>query len=247
MTTRRTVLKYCGLAATLPLAGCVGESDPSTEAAPVDTGSDGTRTTTPNATADPTTDAPTTNAPTEETTDGLPTNGTEDAGGTRPAGSGGPGITLVGTDESDGPIEHTVEVVEPVATDETPPRLRVTVTNTGDQPVDVGEARTVVFAYVSDTDGYLALLPTGEEYPVEPGCWRLTDPIAVTQEYRVVTLDPGASVEQTLDCYAAPGEDACLPVGEYRFETTFRAGDRTGDTPASETTEHTWGFTVLME
>ncbi|SDE97972.1 hypothetical protein SAMN04488067_101311 [Halorubrum xinjiangense] len=87
------------------------------------------------------------------------------------------------------------------------------------------------------------LLPGGEEYPAEPGCWRLTDAIAITEEYRTFALDPGESSERLVDLYATPGEDACLPVGEYRFETTISVVSDDAE-PQSSTA---WGFSVVLE
>lgn len=250
MTTRRTLLKYCALVSTVPLAGCLGESEPDDGAGgPADAGGDTTGS--PGETDSPTTDSMTEETEeTEQSTtdDGLPTDDTTDsAGGTRPAGTGGPGVTLVGTDDRDGPLEHAVDVVESVATEDAPPQLRVTVTNTSDRTVVAGEARSLVFAHQSDTENQLTLLPAGGEYPAEAGCWRLTEPVAVTTEYRMVSLDPGESTDQSLVLYGAPGEDACLPVGEYRFETTYRADATDGETHSTPETEYEWGFTVLME
>ncbi len=148
------------------------------------------------------------------------------SGGTRPAGTGGPGVSIVSTDdEVDDPVQPTVAVAREAATTDDPPRLRTTPTNTGDGAVTVGEGRAVHFEYVADTAGALRFLPPrtadeGADYPAEPGCWRLTEGIAVTEEYRTFGIDPGASSERPVDLYATPGEDARLPVGEYRFETT---------------------------
>ncbi|MFC5970110.1 hypothetical protein ACFPYI_02085 [Halomarina salina] len=249
MTNRRTVLKCCALATTLSLAGCLGDADSGT----------GEESTTP-APTDTSTPEPTGNA----TTDALPggndsggpgdgDNDSGDAGGTRLRGTGGPGVTIVRTDEQDGPVEHAVELVREAATEEAPPGLRVSVTNTGEDPLAVGESRAVVFAYRHDTEKHLLLLPSDadREYPAEAGCWRLTDGIAVTQEYRTTTLAPGETTTQALDLYGAVGEDACLPVGEYRFETSYQVRPATEGAATSATTEdpttYSWGFTVLLE
>nr|WP_158205994.1 hypothetical protein [Halomarina oriensis] len=230
MTTRRSLLTYCALA-TLPLAGCLGTADPADDESGADT-----------------TDPTPTPTPSGNTTDDLPGgNATDDAGGTRLRGTGGPGVTVVDTDTVDAAVEHAVEVVTDAATEDAPPGLRVSVTNTTDETLAVGEGRAVVFAYVSDTAGSLVLLPPEGEYPAEAGCWRLADPVAVTMEYRTRTLDPGETATRELDVYALPGEDACLPVGEYRFETTFRTGPADDGATGDAATEHSWGFSVLLE
>lgn len=224
--TRRTFLRAGSLATVALVAGCTAGGAP---------------------TDDPTTDEPT-DEPTDTSTDGgLPDDDGDDsgsAGGTRPEGTGGPGLTLVGSDDApDLPVTPSVEVTEDVATADHPPQLRVTVTNDGDETVTVGEGRDIVFSYVTSGSGQLTLLPAGGDYPAEPDCWRLTEPIAVTREYRTVTLEPGESTSQLVNVYGAPNGDGCLPVGEHRFEATYNVMRGESD----EDEQARWGFSVLLE
>lgn len=209
------------------MGGTGGNTDTETETA--------TGTETPTETASPT------------ETETLTEEGTgNETGGTRPEETGGPGINIASTDEiPDAPVRPAIEIIEDTATEEHPPMLRATVTNESDQAVTLGEGRAIVFAYRYDTEDHLMLLPADGDYPAEPGCWRLTDGIAVTEEYRTVTLEPGESTSQELGLYGAPTqEDVCLPVGEYRFESTFSIMDEAGE---QEQSSFTWGFTVLLE
>jgi hypothetical protein len=179
--------------------------------------------------------------------DGSPTpaeSPTDDPGGTRPEGTGGPGVSLVSVqNDVDLPVEPTVEVVREAATEEHPPRFETTLSNTSDESVRVGEGRAVHFEYVRDDADSLVLLPPDGEYPAEPGCWRLDDDIAVTEEYQTFELAAGATSSRPVDLYATPGEDACLPVGEYRFETTLSIVSADAEPQASVQ----WGFTILLE
>jgi hypothetical protein len=215
--TRRSLLRGGGLAGLALLAGCV------TDAADPDGA--GSPTAMPSSTPTPSPDAP------------GPGDG-GDAGGTRPAGTGGPGVTLVGVTPPAAPLDATVELVEPVASAASPPLLHVTLTNAGDRPVRVGEGRAMRFQYVHDTGGHLVLLPAGGDYPAAPDCWRLREGIAVTEEYRTVDLAPGAVASATLALYGAAGGDGCLPAGEFAFETRYALVDGAGGT---------WGFRVLLE
>jgi len=175
---------------------------------------------------------------------GNGSEGGDGAGGTRPEGTGGPGITVVSVDGADDlPVAPSVEVVREAATEESPPRLRTILENTTDEAVTVGEGRAVHLEYVYDDADALVFLPSGGEYPAEAGCWRLTDGIAVTQEYRTFEIEAGASSGRTVDLYATPGEDACLPVGEYRFETPVAIGSPDADPEQSGE----WSLTVLLE
>lgn len=177
---------------------------------------------------------------------GLPGSGNDsgNASGTRPEGTGGPGALITSTDDApELPIVPSVELTKDVATEEHPPQLRVTITNESDQSVRLGEGRDVFFEYVADTDGYLTFLPADGEYDAEAGCWRLAEPIMITEEYRTVTIEAGESMEKLVDLYATPGEDACLPVGEFRFETTYALLSESMESEA----QATWGFSLSLE
>ncbi|MFC5280058.1 hypothetical protein ACFPM1_15005 [Halorubrum rubrum] len=169
----------------------------------------------------------------------------DDSGGTRPSGTGGPGVTLVSVDDADVglPIEPSVEVVREAATEDHPPRLRTTLSNAGGEPVRVGEGRAVHFEYVADDSGLLVLLPADGDYPAEPDCWRLEEGIATTEEYRTFEIGAGESSDRAVDLYATPEADGCLPVGEYRFETTLSVVSDGAEPEESAR----WGFSVLLE
>ncbi|WP_254832989.1 DUF4232 domain-containing protein [Haloglomus salinum] len=220
--TRRTLLRAGGLAGLALLAGCTtGASDPGTgdEPTPTPTGTDGGLA-------------------------GADGDGGA-AGGTRPAGSGGPGVSLVGIDGPAAPLAADVTLVAPVATAEAPPALRVTLTNTGDGAVRIGEGRAARFRYVHDESGRLVLLPVESEWDAEPDCWRLRHGIVTTEEYRTFELAPGASATADLALYASSETDACLPVGEHTFRTRYQVGPA-GSAPG-EGSGGEWGFTVLLE
>ncbi|WP_332899021.1 hypothetical protein [Haladaptatus sp. CMSO5] len=218
--TRRSLLRFSGLAATGLLAGCVsnGASPNTTDTTTTDGGLPGSNNTTGNG-----------------------------AGGTRPTGTGGPGLSLHSTDEQPNlPLELAVKVTHDVATDDAPPQLKVTLTNTSDEQLMVGEGRAIFFQYKTDDDRQLMLLPAAEEYDAEPGCWRLNEPIAVTEEYRMRTVDPGTSISEKIDLYGAPEGDGCLPVGNFHFTTTYNVVP-TESMETAEQKSDAWGFTVTLE
>lgn len=230
--TRRRYLRRVGsIAFATGLAGCTDGTPPraggGTDGSDTPTESDGD-----DGSADPGTNG----------TD----SGDDGAGGTRPTGTGGPGVSIVSVDDDpDLPVRPAVEVVREAATPEHPPRLRTVLANTSDERVTVGEGRAVHFEYVADDAGSLVLLPgeTEREYPAEPDCWRLTEGIAVTEEYRTFEIDAGASSSRPVDLYATPDGDGCLPVGEYRFETTVSIVTAEAEPESSAT----WGFSLVLE
>ncbi|ELY29196.1 hypothetical protein C499_06650 [Halogeometricum borinquense DSM 11551] len=170
---------------------------------------------------------------------------TEGDSDTSPTETGGPELSIVSTDElPDAPVRPAIEVTQKTATESQPPGLKATVTNESDRTLTLGEGRAIVFAYRNDTANNLMLLPAGSDYPVEAGCWRLTEGIAITEEYRMVTLEPGESASQVLELYGAPDTDACLPTGTFRFESPYSVRDESGE---EETASFTWGFDISLE
>lgn len=219
------------LALVTGLAGCAGETAPQTDG---DTDETGTPTESDDGDGSP-----------DPGPNGSDSGG-DGAGGTRPSGTGGPGVSIASVDDDpDLPVRPTVEVVREAATPEHPPRLRTTLANTSGDRVTVGEGRAVHFEYVTDGSGALVLLPgeSEREYPVEPDCWRLTDAIGVTEEYRTFEIESGESSSRPVDLYATPDGDGCLPVGEYRFETTISIVSADAEPKSSAT----WGFSVVLE
>lgn len=221
--TRRDVLAGTALLTTGLLAGCTtGYRGPA--------GGDETP-------------SPQSGGPTDEPLpDGGDGNGSS---GTRPEGSGGPVVAIVETAPApDLSVEPTVEVVEPEGTGDTPPTLHVSLTNTSDSTLVVGEGRAVVFQYVTDESGSLQLLPAGEEYPVDgEDCLRLSEGVATTEEYRTEEIAPGETLEADVELYALPEYDGCVPVGEFRFATTYSVGESID----SLDQQGEWGFTVVLD
>ncbi|ELZ98034.1 hypothetical protein C440_02263 [Haloferax mucosum ATCC BAA-1512] len=235
--TRRSLIRSTALLSLGLAAGCLGDGGPGGTANSTEPTTD--------------TDATETQEPTEmddtNETDGDGTGTeTDDADGTQPANS--PLLAVVDADDApDVPVEHAVEVTEATTTDEHPPQIRVTVTNTSDSAVQLGDERDVFFRYVADDSDELTFLPPEDDYPADPGCWRLEDPLMVTSDYRTFSLDAGESRSKRVDLYgAAPKKGdskTCLPLGEYRFETNFSTG--VGENQTEQ--QATWGFSVSLE
>lgn len=147
------------------------------------------------------------------------------------------------------PVRPSVEITAPEASDEAPPELRATVENTADYPIEVGEERAIVFAFVySEAQPGLQLLPTDGDYQaVEPGCWRLAESVVVAEYYGVVSLEPGETTERRLGVWASPDGEGCLPNGEFRFETQY-AGARDREAGIEdEEWRGSWSFTLDVE
>jgi hypothetical protein len=153
--------------------------------------------------------------------------------------------------QPEAPVRYEAEMVTAVATAERPARLRVSLTNTAAAPRIVAEERRVQFHHVSSTDGALYLYPAGDEPwagPVEPGCWRLTDPVAVPEYYGMIPLDAGETL--TADSFVYGGADlpagACLPEGPHGVPISGVVGDEEALPDAEGATEFTWGLSLRI-
>ncbi len=172
------------------------------------------------------------------------------------AGNGSSDVTVsvaARAEQPDAPVEYAVETVASRPTEEQPARLRVTVTNRSDEPVVMGEERAVQFHHVASAERTLYLHPAGDEAwtgPVEPGCWRLTEAVAVPEYYGTVALDPGETVRGESYVYGHPDlpEDACLPTGDHEVRTQGSVGDDEESVAGGEgAAAFEWGFTLRIE
>ena len=219
---RRQVLRLGVAALPVALAGCTSTG-----------GADGGST----DTASPSTASPT------------PTSTPSPSPSPTPAGTP---VEVVSTDENpEIPVEFGAAMADPLATDEHPARLRVTIRNPTDSEVVLGEERAVRFHHVTSEDGTLYLLPAAgrvEEF-AEPGCWRLTDGVAVPEYYGTIAVPAGESItaESSVLGNVDLPEHACLPSGEHRVVTNGRAaGDADAILQGGDATEFEWGFTLRV-
>lgn len=162
-------------------------------------------------------------------------------------------VRVVSTDDQpDAPVEYEAAMAEPLATDERPAGLRVTIRNATDSEVVLGEERAVRFHHVTSDDGALYLLPAEsrvEEFAAS-GCWRLTDHVAVATYYGTLAVPAGESVRAESHVLGSADlpEGACLPTGEHRVVTHGRAAG--SEEPilggGDDATDFEWGFTLRV-
>lgn len=137
------------------------------------------------------------------------------------------------------------------ATDDRPARLRVTLENPTGSPVVAGEERDVQFFHRTSTDDALYLYPAGNhagDAPVEPGCWRLTDYVAVPEYYGTVEIPAGGSIRAASFVFGHPDlpGDVCLPEGDHRVSTSGMAGEDADAVLKGDATAFEWGFTLRV-
>lgn len=149
------------------------------------------------------------------------------------------------------PIDYTAEMAAPTATMDHPARIRIGISNTTESPVAIAEERTVQFHHVSSTEETLYLYPAGDgawSGPVDPGCWRLTEPVAVPEYYGVITLEGNETIQAESYVYGHQQlpEGSCLPDGDHRIRMSGVSGDQESLLEGTDTTDFEWGFTLRI-
>lgn len=163
-------------------------------------------------------------------------------------------VSITGrADQPDAPVEYAVELVSSSATADRPARLRVSIRNPTDAPIVLGEERDVQFHHVASAEDTLYLHPASDTTfygPVEPGCWRLTEPVAVAEYYGTIKLPAGETMQAEAYVYAHQDlpERTCLPEGSHRLATSGVVGDEEeAVTDGTNGTEFNWSFTLQVD
>jgi hypothetical protein len=144
-------------------------------------------------------------------------------------------------------------MAHPLATDEHPAKLRAETTNTTVTDYVLGERPAVQGPHVTSQDGALYLMPVHDGKPtdlVEPGCWALTEHVAVTTEYGTVEGPAGESIASESFPYGhVDAEIDCLAAGDHRVGVGGRAAEDPPGLPGNDddATEFSWGFTLNVQ
>lgn len=238
---RRSVLRSVATAGLATVCGCAGaERDPAGEtptvtALPVET---------PEPTATPTADR------TSDDDDYYPEP--------TPVYEPSAAVSIASRRGDESPVAYDLEVVESVATTETPPRLALEATNASDRPIGVGETRAMRFwaARAGHDDHELVLLPLKYGGSIafmdgqpsgEGSCWQLDSRVVQTTEYRFATLQPDESIAATLEVWWQGPVDVCFPTGTFEFATAYEVWDPEGGREPGDGDRYSVGFTLEVE
>lgn len=165
-------------------------------------------------------------------------------------------VAVASVRDDHGPASYDLEVVQPTATTETPPRLAVEVTNGTSRAIGVGETRAMRFWAARAGDPHeLVLLPL--EYggsigfvdgapSAEGSCWHLDSRVVQTTEYRFLTLEPGESFGSELEVWWHGPVDTCFPTGTFAFETDYEAWDPEDGRAPGDGDRYRFGFTLQV-
>jgi len=142
------------------------------------------------------------------------------------------------------PIKPNVEAISPMATEEHPPQLRTTLTNTTEDPVIVGDIRNAHFENTFSESGKYVLIPANSGYGnAEPGCWRITGGVGQASVYKPSEISPNTQSTRLLNLFAHGESENCLLTGIYQFKILINISKS-----ADQSTQNTsWGFTIRIE
>jgi len=141
------------------------------------------------------------------------------------------------------PLEHEVTLEQPrIDSPEQPLSLDVSVTNTGEKTVRYGEKRSALALY--ERDGEFALYAPGEDrkFDENVGLWFVSEPVAITMEYRVGKLLPGATDTQTLELVHVDDDPPETAPESLAFDAPY--GVTTDGTLPEGSNSFEWGFTL---
>lgn len=207
MASRRRVLTLGAIACAGLLAGCVDDEPAVTDTTPT-TSTPTPEPGTPSPTPTPTPTPPPTPTPTPEFTADVSADPAE-------------------------PVIQTVEVDQPVAYDSSEPvSLEVTLTNTGNEAVELHDHRPALF-WGAEADGF-GLYPTGAfdayAYEAETGLWYATDEFFTSPGFNPHEFESGESISETLVLLRRYRTDelSAYPT-KMVFETTFGYEDSATD------------------
>lgn len=152
------------------------------------------------------------------------------------------GVTLDDKDKIR-PLEISVTVTNTMSS-ETPPQLDVEITNTGDKPVKVGDARDL-FRFTSGSYRTQTLADLSNvEYSTSG--WYKTKRTVRTTEFQTLTLEPGESKSQTVYILKTQQdvsrENVSFPV---KFNSILMTQTDLQGVNSGERLD--WGFTLTEE
>jgi len=142
------------------------------------------------------------------------------------------------------PIKPNVVAINPLATEDHPPQLRTTLTNTMEDPVIVGDIRNAHFEDTFSESGKYVLVPENSGYGnAEPGCWRITGGVGQAATYQKSEIPSNSRSTRLLNLFAHGESESCLPTGTYQFKTLIDTSTST----AQSTQNTSWAFTIQIE
>jgi len=141
------------------------------------------------------------------------------------------------------PLDHEVRLVQPrIDSPDGPLTLEVTLTNTGTTRISYGEQRSALALH--DRDGEFVWHPPSErpQFDEATELWFVPEPVAITMEFRVGELEPGASHTQRLELIYDGEELPGSVPDEFDFDLTY--GVIEGEGVPEQEGGFDWGFTL---
>lgn len=177
--------------------------------------------------------------------------------GTTPSATETPSRPTVRLADSNGfadayPVTFDVSVVTPTYAGRPtggdhahPATVKITLTNTGDEPKQFGLGHRTVFSTVYSDDGKYALLAAELAHDgLAPDCWKLQSQLAFPAVVRITDLPSGASKSRTFDLVTSADAERCLPSGEVPFQETYAESVPSDEYTPARRKERSVSFTL---
>lgn len=141
------------------------------------------------------------------------------------------------------PVDIDVAITEPTVTDDHPPSLRITITNTGENHISIGDGSQAIFSGVlsGESNPGIQLIPPRPGLIRIPGRWQPIPGIGTAQDMSLamVRLEPGERKSIEYEVWEKQSNSVVVdyPTGEFTFSTTYHINNSQFD----------WGFTLSVK
>lgn len=156
--------------------------------------------------------------------------------------------------EDERPFSYSATVVtDQFDTSNGPLSVTVELTNTADEAITFGEARTALFDGVRSGENQFGLYPGSsddideEPYRFEEPCWHRTAGYLRTSEYQTQEIAPGASVDRTVVLAVGPNQTCPEAVpADISFSTEVTVWQAEQSVDMDGGTAYEWGFELIQ-
>jgi hypothetical protein len=157
--------------------------------------------------------------------------------------------------EDSRPFSYSATVVtDQFDTSAGPLTVTIELTNTTDDAITFGEARTALFDGTRSAEEQFALYPGSSEdideeiYRFDDTCWHRTTDYLRTSEYQTQEIEAGASVDRTFVLAVGPNQTCPEPIPEsISFSTEVTVWEAAQPVDVDGGTGYEWGFSLTQE
>lgn len=146
-------------------------------------------------------------------------------------------------------IEHNVRIEKAESDENSPPKIVVEISNTGESARRIRGPSDDAFSSKRSQDEELAIV-TPKIWDMSMidsnRCWELSDSVVIQSPTAQMKLHSGETVRNEYDVLSSSNKNTCMSPGEYRFTTEFEilVGPRNSSRLQGI---YSWGFDMTIE